>query len=346
VARRRDRSDGVHHRLTGLAVGLLALAGFALILWWASEVEVNLAIATALVAAVVIDGVIAHRSVGPVTIDLRCPDELRVGERSTWTAQVIGWTRPITLRPLLAGPPVDLVVEHGRLGTLQWPPLRRGIVPFAAVDASAHGPLGLVTAARRHLVTLPIAVHVTPVPLESRTRWPNPRATGFGMVEGAPTGDDMFRSVRPYQFGDERRRVHWKATAHHGELMVRESDGLGVVLVRLIVDLGPPGPGAEVAAQRAVWAAATALDRGWTVDMVTLDASHEAPRLLQLGKALGAAPILEEPPLIALPTTSTRVRTAKDARLLLSTTASGTPIAAGAWRGATCRVDRNGITWT
>ncbi|WP_426571141.1 DUF58 domain-containing protein [Aquihabitans sp. McL0605] len=346
MARRNDRPDRVHHRPTGLGVALLALAGLALIFWWVTEVEVHLAIATAVLVAVVIDGVIAHRTIAPIRFDLRSPDEIPAGRESTWTALVEGWTRPITLRPLLSGPPVDLIVDHGRLGSLPWPPLRRGVVPFAAVDARANGPLGLVATGRRHHVVLPLPVHVTPEPVAADVRWPKPRAVAFGGAEGAPIGDDMFRSVRPYQFGDERRRVHWKATAHHGELMVRESDGLGVVRVRMIVDLGPPGPAGELVAGHAVWAAAAMLDRGWSVELVTLDASHEVPRLRTLGRAFGASPILEDPPLIPLPTLSAPVRSAKDARLRLACTANGSPMAGSGWQGATCRVTRDGIEWS
>jgi uncharacterized protein (DUF58 family) len=338
----------VRIRPTGAAVALLGLAGFSLLFWLISDIDVQLAIATAIVVGVVVDGVLAWRAVGPITIDLRCPDEVGVGETSTWTAQVLGWTRPVALSPLLTLERPDLVVAHGRLGTFEWPGLRRGVVPFALVDATASGPLGLVSAGRRHLVTLPTRLHVTPPPLETEVRWPRSRAVGFGMVEGSPIGDDLFRSVRPYQSGDERRRVHWKATAHHGDLMVRESDGLGVVVVRVIVDLGMPGPGAEVAASRAAWVAAAALDRGWAVELTTLDASSEIPRIERLGHTFGPPPALQAPPLIPLPTITAPVRNAKEIRRRLATTAFGTPLApaGGGWRGLVCRVDRDGVHWS
>ncbi len=335
-------------RLTGAAVALLVLAAFSLVFWLVTDTEVQLAIGTAIVAAIAIDGVLAWRAVGPITIDLRCPDEAPVGTPSRWTAQVIRWSRPVTLAPLLTLDRPELVVAHGRLGSFEWPGMRRGVVPFALVDATANGPLGLATAGRRHLVPLPTPMHVTPLPIETEIRWPRARAVGFGMNEGSPIGDDLFRSVRPYQFGDEQRRVHWKATAHHGELMVRESDGLGVVVVRLIVDLGPPGIGAELAAGRAAWVAAAALDRGWAVELTTLDASNEIPRLDRLGHAFGTPPVLEEPPLVPLPTVTAPVRNAKEVRHRLATAAAGTPAApgGGGWRGLTCRIDREGVHWS
>jgi len=338
----------VRVRVTGAAVALLLLAGFSIVFWLITDIEVQLAIGTAIVAGIAIDGFLAWRAVGPVTIDLRCPDEVPVGETSRWTAQVLGWSRPLTLTPLLTLETPDLLVAHGRLGSFDWPGLRRGVVPFAVVDAKANGPLGLASAGRRHLVNLPTPLHVTPQPIETEVRWPRARAVGFGMNEGSPIGDDLFRSVRPYQSGDEQRRVHWKATAHHGELMVRESDGLGVVVVRLVVDLGLPGVGAELAAGRAAWVAAAAMDRGWAVELTTLDASNEIPRLSNLGRTFGPGPVLLDPPLVPLPTVTAPVRNAKEVRRRLSTTACGTPLtpSGGGWRGLTCTVDRDGAHWS
>lgn len=338
----------VRVRLTGAATALLVLAAVSLVFWLITEIEVQLAIATAIVVGVIVDVVLAWRAVGPITIDLRCPDEAEAGEPSRWTARVLGWSRPVALTPLLTPTQPDLVVGHRALGSFDWPKMQRGVVPFAVIDATANGPLGLATAGRRHFVTLPIPMHVTPKPIETDVRWPRARAVGFGLIEGSPIGDDLFRSVRPYQFGDERRRVHWKATAHHGELMVRESDGLGVVVVRVVVDLGLPGYGAEVAAGRAAWVATAALDRGWAVELVTLDASAEVPQLAQLGRTFGTPPRLVDPPLIPLPTLSAPVRSAKEIRRRLATTACGTPRAPGGGvrRGLVCRVDRDGVSWS
>lgn len=36
------------------------------------------------------------------------------------------------------------------------------------------------------------------------------------------TNEGDFQKVRPYQYGDDRRLVHWKATAKTGELMIKE----------------------------------------------------------------------------------------------------------------------------
>ena len=158
--------------------------------------------------------------------------------------------------------------------------------------------------------------------------------------------DDLFRTIRPYVRGDDRRRVHWKATAHHGELMVRESDGLGVVRVRIVVDLGAPGPGAELAARVALHVVEEALRRHWTVDLVTLDAAGQVPVLSSLGRTFGTPPQVIPPPLVALPTLDAPVRTRTEAGRRLATAAYGTPQVGDADHDATCRVDQAGVHWS
>lgn len=335
-------------RTTGLALGLFALASLAFLAWLVSRREAHLAIAIACLAAIVIDVVLAARAVAKAELDLRGPDEAAAGAPSTWTLQVRGWVRPITLTPRLTARQDAVLVPDGRVSELTWPALQRGTVPFAVVDLTSSGPLGLGRAGRRQQVVLPAPLHVTPAKVDVDVAWPKARAIGFGTVEGSTIGDDLVRSIRPYQHGDGRRRVHWKATAHHGQLMVRESDGLGVVLVRVIADLGFPGPGAELAAARTAAVAIAALDRGWNVELVTLDAADEVPRLASLGAPFGQPPTLVAPPLLPLPTISAPVRNAREVRRRLATAACGTPAstAGRGWRGLTCRVHRDGIEWT
>ncbi len=45
------------------------------------------------------------------------------------------------------------------------------------------------------------------------------------------------RGVRPYQHGDGRRRVHWHASAHTGDLMIRESESRQDDPIWMVVDL-------------------------------------------------------------------------------------------------------------
>jgi uncharacterized protein (DUF58 family) len=114
-------------------------------------------------------------------------------------------------------------------------------------------------------------MHVAPVPLAHEIDWPPLRSIQFGPTETAQIGHDLFRGLRPYQPGDPQRSVHWKATARHGRLMVREAEGTGIVVVRLVLDLARPGPAAEEAVARLAFVAEEALRRHWLVRLVTVE---------------------------------------------------------------------------
>src|SRR5690606_6343649 len=89
-----------------------------------------------------------------------------------------------------------------------------------------------------------------------------------------------------------RRRVHWKATAHGGQLMVTERDGTGVAHVQVVVQLDGPSAAAEAALGRAAWIVREALARGWRVELVTVQprAVPSAPAT-ELGSPFRAAPL-------------------------------------------------------
>ena len=340
--------DKVRREVGAVAVLALLVASVSLLFWLLSERTAQLALGVALVVGVVADGVFAHRAVRGGAVELTSPAVALADQPSPWLAVVRGCPRPVSLRLLLLGPVEDIVAVDGRPGTLLFPPLPRGLVPYVVVDLVARGPLGLIGAGRRFRVAFREPVPITPVPVRGDDRWPEPRARSFGAHEGAPVGDDLFRTVRPYQFGDERRRVHWKATAHHGELMVRESDGLGIVRVRIVVDLGPPGPDAEWAAGLAVWTVRTALARGWHVDLVTLDGGADVAALVDLGRTFRTPPLLAPPVPRPLPTVSQPVRSVAEGRRRLASAAHGRPEVADAagWSGLTCHVTQAGLAWT
>ncbi|WP_285726686.1 DUF58 domain-containing protein [Psychromicrobium xiongbiense] len=66
-----------------------------------------------------------------------------------------------------------------------------------------------------------------------------------------PSDDDVM--TRTYRHGDPMRRVHWPATARHGQLMVRQEESVTTPLATLILDQRlpaflPHGPGSRQAA--------------------------------------------------------------------------------------------------
>ncbi|CAN5508846.1 hypothetical protein BH10ACT1_BH10ACT1_12010 [soil metagenome] len=339
-----ESSTRPYLRPTGSAWALMVLAGLAALLSLATDSEPQLAVAVALVAGVVLDALSARHALTGLSISVDGPSDAVAGQETRWPLHVDGLRRPVTFSPTLLPRPPGVLVEQSEPGRLVLPPATRGVVHHFFVDAHAQGPIGLVEAGRRFRVTPP-----QPVPLGPEARpvdpdWPTPKAVGFGLSPVAPRGDDLFRSVRPYVRGDERRRINWKASAHHGELMVRESDGVGVVALQVVVDLGLPGTDAEVTAEVAAYVVEEALRRGWLVQLVTLDTGSAPPPLVQLGSPFGPPPVRLPSPPVRLETTAVRVASPVAVRHQLATAAYGTPQAPD-WTGLTCRVTPTGIEW-
>lgn len=102
------------------------------------------------------------------------------------------------------------------------PTHRRGIHRIGPLDVVLTDPFGLVEARTRaatvdELTVLPAVDLVQPPPLapgEEPHRASQPSRTL------APSGADL-HSLRPYVVGDDLRRVHWRSTARHGDLLVR-----------------------------------------------------------------------------------------------------------------------------
>jgi uncharacterized protein (DUF58 family) len=125
--------------------------------------------------------------------------------------------------------------------------------PAASIGAAVHLPRG-------HHPTLPLALRtVGPLGLAAATSAPAP-AIGVWCRPGArpaagrlhailggagsdvggrrSAGDDEVRGVRPFEAGDRRRAVHWRATARQGSLMVRQAEGGRGRRIRLALDGG------------------------------------------------------------------------------------------------------------
>ncbi len=337
-------STRVHLRPTGIAWALLALAGLSALLWLGTDAAPQLAIAVALLAAVVIDALTARASLGRLELRLHGPSDVTAGEPTEWLVRLEGARRPVRLRPALLPRPQQLLLQDALPGRVTMPPFVVGVVHHLVFDASVVGPVGLVEAGRRFRVSPTGPVFVGPRPVPAEVEWPTPRAVGFGLSEVAPLGDELFRSVRPYLRGDERRRIHWKATAHHGELMVRESDGTGVVALQVVVDLGAPGPGADRVAGQAASLAAEALRKGWRVQLVTLHARPVAPGIATLGSPFGAPPRFTLGPPVPMEHRARRVATTQDVSHQLATAGFG-PRMIPRWPGITCVVAPGGVEW-
>jgi hypothetical protein len=73
----------------------------------------------------------------------------------------------------------------------------------------------------------------------------------------AGSGNELF-GIREYRPGDSLRRIHWRSSARHGELVVREYEPPGLQTLTILVDSSPATQ--EVADQIARIAASEAWD--------------------------------------------------------------------------------------
>ena len=121
--------------------------------------------------------------------------------------------------------------------------LRRGRHPIGPLRVNVLDPFGLVF--RRHrfgtaepLTVLPRRVDLRPIAprgtSEDGATRPAPQHVGLG-------DDDVI--ARTYLPGDAMKRLHWKATAHRGELMVRQEEQQLTPRAAVILDCEPVSQG-------------------------------------------------------------------------------------------------------
>jgi len=156
--------------------------------------------------------------------------------------------------------------------TLTLAPGRRGVHDHVVLEIASAAPFGLLWWRKTVRVGLPRALHVGP-----RLGRPLPLPLGQQDTTGGGTLDSSVqigepRGVRPYRPGDHRRWVHWPATAHSGELMVREMEGPTAEPVTLEVRLPDDADAAERVAERVMATVVALVDRGSSVLLVTTEA--------------------------------------------------------------------------
>jgi uncharacterized protein (DUF58 family) len=233
------------------------------------------------------------------------PARLPVGGQAEVTLDVAGLAAagPLelvdTVPDAAGGTPLGSTPRFGRgaVATVHYPlrPVLRGAHRIGPLVAHGTDPLGLAEFARTVPGTQRLLVLPRMVPLRGLP-------SALGSTEGAhgagASGTGKGRSdvhVRPYRSGDELRRVHWRSTARHDELMVRLEErpwhgGLTVLLDRRAA--GHRGHGADASLEWAVTFAASVcghlIDRGEPVALVTEDGGQPATP-----GARGVGPLLD-----------------------------------------------------
>lgn len=244
--------------LTVVGVGVAVFAFAARTLWDQVGSFNALAVFAALLVLAAIDLLVAFRSLRRPMIHVVAPPEAYVDEDMPLRILAHGLPRPtlLSIVSMRGSPTVRITcgkhgVDEGVLSVR--PPVRSRIVRVI-VEVSATGPLGFASCHRRLAVPFSETVHAAPraAPIE---RLPDPGHRADSPQNGAVgvrrRSGGQPRGVRPYVPGDDRRLVHWPATARNGALAVREldepeSDQELVVVLELV----EPGPAAEEAVAR------------------------------------------------------------------------------------------------
>lgn len=180
--------------------------------------------------------------------------ELEVGLATTGVPRGPAWvTGLVGGRPVTFG--TGVVPRDGwrRLEVLAR--LRRGAIGATGWQLGTSDPLGFFNSVRscpdvEVAVVLPAFTSLAPArrTLELEASVAAPRAG---------SGNELF-GIREYRPGDSLRRIHWRSSARHGELVVREYEPPGMRTLAILVDPAPLN--VEVADQVARLAASEAWD--------------------------------------------------------------------------------------
>lgn len=152
----------------------------------------------------------------------------------------------------------------------------RGRYPLGPLQLRLSDPFGMCELTRSFSTvdTLTVVPRVEPLPPVRLAG----EAAGYGDGRRrslAPAGEDDL-IPRGYRHGDDLRRVHWRSTARHGELMVRREEQPQKARCTVLLDtraVAHPGAGPDSAFEWAVAGAASAaahlLERGFSVRLLT-----------------------------------------------------------------------------
>ena len=119
------------------------------------------------------------------------------------------------------------------------PTERRGIAEIGPLEVVVGDPFGLATsstiaAPHTELTVFPRIDEIVPVP---HTSGDDPHAGADHPSALGRTGEDFY-ALRPYVVGDDLRRVHWRSTARHDELMVKMfPDRFTATAAKAVIDI-------------------------------------------------------------------------------------------------------------
>jgi uncharacterized protein (DUF58 family) len=119
--------------------------------------------------------------------------------------------------------------------------VRRGKYRLGPSHLSAADPLGLFASEKalpvhHNLIVFPAKVDISGIPMPTSSLSGGRAAPQMAMVNSA-----MFNSIREYVPGDPMNRIAWRATAHRGQMMVKEFDPDPSADLWILLDLNDDG---------------------------------------------------------------------------------------------------------
>jgi uncharacterized protein (DUF58 family) len=147
-------------------------------------------------------------------------------------------------------------------------PPHRGVYTSMTLDVASAAPFALQWWTKRVTLTLPQELHVSPRRGSPDRIRSQPHEHDDAVVVRPRVDVGLPRGARPYEPGDARHRMHWRATAHAGAFMVKEVER-PAGQPEVVVDLPSDPDGAEQVAERAMGTLVTLLARGGSVLLQT-----------------------------------------------------------------------------
>lgn len=120
------------------------------------------------------------------------------------------------------------------------PTAERGIFPLGPLTIGLTDPFGLATQAREAApgATLVVYPRIDAIYPLAQARGADP--TGSTGHPSLAYGGEDFYALRPYQTGDDLRRVHWPSSARSDELMIRQDEVPWQGRISVLADLRGP----------------------------------------------------------------------------------------------------------
>ncbi|MDQ1378868.1 MAG: hypothetical protein QOE15_3041 [Acidimicrobiaceae bacterium] len=116
----------------------------------------------------------------------------------------------------------------------------RGIFPLGPLTIGLTDPFGLATHAREAAPGASLVVYPRIDAIHPLTQARGADPTGSTGHPSLSSGGDDFFALRPYQTGDDLRRVHWPSSARSEDLMIRQDELPWQGRISVLADLRSP----------------------------------------------------------------------------------------------------------